>query len=186
MSAVKGFLDRHKDEASLRIVFVEAPGPALDALRERCTVSDKRLLVAQSSNPASIAQLGEKNLPCAFVAMESVAGFFKGTIPSRRRAKHIYEKSGKDGSAMSLSKATSARYTNKGKTGDTYAVELKPTSPLREMSKCQHVFHVIVPSRNPKHSTEDNYVKDDAAGEAMLKKCYSNLLENFYHLARTR
>ena len=48
------------------------------------------------------------------------------------------------------------------------------------------VMHVIVPSRNDKHKTEECYVKDDVAGAAMLKKCYSNLLDNFYQLSRKR
>ncbi len=47
-------------------------------------------------------------------------------------------------------------------------------------------MHVIVPSRNDKHKTEECYMKDDVSGAAMLKKCYSNLLDNFYQLSRKR
>jgi hypothetical protein len=187
MWAVKEFLDRHrhKDDPGMRIVFVEDSGsPALKALRAQRTVSDKRLIVAQSSDPASIAKLGEKNLPCQFVAVESEPFFHKGARPARRRARHIYDKSGREGSPMWLGKTTSDRYTKMhGKTGDTYAVQISGTSPLREKSKCHTVLHVIVPSRNHKHKTEECYVKDDVAGAAMLKKCYSSLLDNFYQLS---
>jgi hypothetical protein len=190
MWAVKEFLDghRHKGDSGMRIVFVEVSGsPALKALRAQCTVSDKRLIVAQSSDPASIAKLGEKNLPCQFVAVESEPFFHKGARPALRRARHIYDKSGREGSPMSLGKTTSDRYTKMhGKTGDTYAVQLSGTSPLRETSKCHTVLHVIVPSRNHKHKTEECYVKDDVAGAAMLKKCYSSLLDNFYQLSPRR
>ena len=188
MSTVKEFLDRHKDDAWMRIVFVEVSGsPALEALRAQCMVSDKRLVVAQSSDQASISQLGERNLPCQFVAVESEPFFHKGARPARRRARHIYDKSGKEGSPMSLGKTTSDRYNKMhGKTGDAYAVELSPTSPLRETSKCHTVIHVIVPSRNDKHKTEECYMKDDVAGAKMLKKCYSNLFDNFYQLSPKR
>ena len=67
-------------------------------------VSDKRLILAQSSEQDAIAQLGEKNLPCRFVAVESEPFFHKGARPARRRARHIYDKSGKEGSLMSLGK----------------------------------------------------------------------------------
>ena len=86
-------------------------------------VSDKRLILAQSSEQDAIAQLGEKNLPCRFVAVESGGKkhalihshtrfvavesepfFHKGARPARRRARHIYDKSGKEGSLMSLGK----------------------------------------------------------------------------------
>jgi hypothetical protein len=146
MWAVKVFLDRHKDDDSMRIVFVEEAGsPALHALKAQSTVSDNRLIVAQSRCPDAIAQLGEKNLPCRFVAVESEPFFHKGARPARRRARHIYDKSGKEGSLMSLGKSTSDRYSKThGKTGDTYAVELKPTSPLREMSKCHTGMRVLV------------------------------------------
>ena len=47
-------------------------------------------------------------------------------------------------------------------------------------------MHVIVPSRNDKHKMEESYVKDDVAGAAMLTKCYSNLLDNFYQLSQPK
>ena len=39
-----------------------------------------------------------------FVAVESEPFFHKGARPARRRARHIYDKSGKEGSLMSLGK----------------------------------------------------------------------------------
>mmetsp|Transcript_44167 Transcript_44167/g.70978 ORF Transcript_44167/g.70978 Transcript_44167/m.70978 type:complete len:609 (+) Transcript_44167:27-1853(+) len=187
MSVIKPFLAKHKEDALIRIVFVEEAGSlAFEALQAHNAVSDSRMLVVQSTSPADIAQLGEKGLPCGFIAVEADKLYYKGKRPTRSRAHHLFDKSGNEGSLGALGSATSARYKTPGKLAETYAVQLKASSPLLTQAKCHTVLHVIVPSRNPKHHQEDNYLLDDAAAFTGLKKCYSNLLDNFYHLSRTK
>jgi hypothetical protein len=189
LSAVQQFLAKHPADAALRIVFVEEAGSAgARALRQHNTVTDPRLVLLTSNDPKAIVQLGERGVPCAYIAVEADKLFYKGKRPLRSRSQHVYDKSGKEESAgaTALGAATSARYTTAGKLGEAYDVtlaSLKKSAPLLTVAKCHTVIHVIVPSRNANHKLEDCYVKDDVECWSILEKCYTSLLDNFSQLS---
>lgn len=55
----------------------------------------------------------------------------QGKTPLRSRARYVYEKSGKEGTLGALGTATAKRYKMAGKPGQTFAVQLENSSPLR-------------------------------------------------------
>jgi len=151
-------------------------------------VTDPRLALLTSNDPKAIVQLGEKGVPCAYIAVEADKLFYKGKRPPRSRSHHVYDKSGKEESARAtaLGEATSARYTTAGKLGEAYDVTLVPlkkSAPLLTAAKCHTVIYVIVPSRNTNHELEDCYVKDDVECTSILQKCYTSLLDKFFQLS---
>jgi hypothetical protein len=190
LSSVQQFLAKHPADAALRIIFVEEAGSAgARALREHNKVIDPRVVLLISKDPKEIAQMGEKGIPCAYVAVEADREYYKGKRPSRSRSQHVYDKSGKEGSpgATVLGTATSARYTKEGKLGESYEVTLVPVksySPLLIAAKFHTVIYVMVPSRNANHKLEDCYVKDDVECSSILEKCYTSLLDKFFNLSR--
>jgi hypothetical protein len=192
LSSVQQFLAKHPADAALRIIVVEEAGSAgARALRDHNTVTDPRLVLLTSKNPKAIAQMGEKGVPCAYVAVEADREYYKGKRPSRSRSQHVYDKSGKEGSpgATVLGTATSARYTQDGKLGESYEVTLVPlksSSPLLTAAKCHTVIYVMVPSRNANHKLEVCYVKDDVQCSSILEKCYTSLLDKFFNLSRIK
>ncbi len=189
LSAVQQFLAKHPADAALRIFFVEEAGSAgARALRQNNNVTDPRLALLTSYDPKAIVQLGEKGVPCGYVAVEADKLFYKGKRPSRSRSQHVYDKSGKEefADATVLGAATSARYTTAGKLGEAYDVTLVPfkkSAPLLTVAKCHTVIYVIVPSRNTNHKLEDCYVKDDVECSSILQKCYTSLLDSFFQLS---
>jgi hypothetical protein len=62
-------------------------------------VTDPRLVLLTSNDPKTIVQLGERGVPCAYIAVEADKLFYKGKRPSRSRSQHVYDKSGKEESA---------------------------------------------------------------------------------------
>ncbi len=108
-------------------------------------MTDPRLVLLTSKNPKAIAQMGEKGVPCAYVAVEADREYYKGNRPSRNRSQYVYDKSGKGGSpGVTVSDTTtSARYNNKGNLGESYEVTLVPLKsslPLLTSAKC-HTVH---------------------------------------------